>query len=104
MSEINEIKIKLEEKLLELTSRAKTIDDDLSEAADDDWSENAVESEGDEVLEKIGNMAVDEIRKIKLALIKIEDGTYGICERCKVRVSVERLEALPYATRCINCS
>lgn len=50
------------------------------------------------------NLAIDEIRKIKIALSKIEDGTYGICRVCDERISPKRLEVLPYATRCIDCA
>jgi RNA polymerase-binding protein DksA len=37
------------------------------------------------------------------ALAKIESGTYGICERCGQPIAPERLEALPWATLCIDC-
>lgn len=104
MSDIMEIKAKLEEKLRELTARAKDIDDDLSEPPDDDWAENAVESESDEVLESIGSVALVEIRSIKAALSKIDAGTYGICGSCNKKIDAKRLEALPYATKCIKCA
>ena len=41
--------------------------------------------------------------KIDRALKKIEDGTYGICELCKEKISQERLNAVSYATYCIKC-
>ncbi len=103
MSEITEIKAILEEKLRVLTARTRNIDDDLSEPPDNDWSENAVESENDEVLERVGGMALDEMRKIKQALAKIDSGTYGVCERCDKKIAPQRLKALPYATTCIKC-
>ena len=103
MSEITEIKAILEEKLRVLTARTRNIDDDISEPPDNDWSENAVESENDEVLERVGGMALDEIRKIKQALAKIDSGTYGVCERCDKKIAPQRLKALPYATTCIKC-
>jgi RNA polymerase-binding transcription factor DksA len=37
------------------------------------------------------------------ALRRIETGTYGTCVRCGKPISEERLEAIPYATRCIDC-
>ena len=37
------------------------------------------------------------------ALAKIEEGTYGTCDRCKRPISLGRLEAHPYATLCIEC-
>lgn len=104
MDDLKEIKAMLEEKLRELTARIEEIDDDLSEPPDPDWSENAVESENDEVLEEIGELAVEEMKKIRSALSKIEAGTYGVCEKCDAKISVKRLEALPYATTCIKCA
>ena len=43
------------------------------------------------------------IRKIKDALIRLEDGTFGICEECGGEISKQRLEARPIATLCIKC-
>ncbi len=43
------------------------------------------------------------IAKINEALERIEDGTYGICERCGRPISIERLKARPVTTLCIRC-
>jgi DnaK suppressor protein len=43
------------------------------------------------------------IDQIDLALSKIEEGTYGVCEDCGEHIAFERLEALPFATLCIGC-
>ena len=43
------------------------------------------------------------IGKIKDALQRIEDGTYGICESCEENISEERLKARPVTTLCIEC-
>ncbi len=40
---------------------------------------------------------------IDAALARIDAGTYGTCERCGNPISEERLEAIPYATLCIDC-
>ncbi len=37
------------------------------------------------------------------ALASLDDGTYGICENCGREIGQERLEALPYATLCLQC-
>jgi DnaK suppressor protein len=37
------------------------------------------------------------------ALQRIEDGTFGTCRRCGQPIALERLEALPHATQCIDC-
>lgn len=43
------------------------------------------------------------ILKIKEALARIEDGTFGICEECGEEISEERLKARPVTTLCISC-
>jgi RNA polymerase-binding protein DksA len=40
---------------------------------------------------------------IDAALGRIEDGTYGVCVNCGAQISPERLEAMPWATMCIDC-
>lgn len=37
------------------------------------------------------------------ALERIAEGTFGICESCGNPIGEERLEAIPYATKCIDC-
>lgn len=43
------------------------------------------------------------IKKIKKALDRIEDGSFGICESCGEDISIERLKARPVTTQCIEC-
>ena len=41
--------------------------------------------------------------KIKEALERVKDGTYGICEECGQKISEVRLKARPVTTMCIKC-
>jgi DnaK suppressor protein len=43
------------------------------------------------------------IAKIKTALERIKEGTYGFCEECGERISDQRLKARPVTTVCITC-
>jgi DnaK suppressor protein len=43
------------------------------------------------------------IRKIKLALEKFEDGSFGICESCGEEIALARLMARPVTAHCIQC-
>jgi len=43
------------------------------------------------------------INKIREALARIDDGTFGLCESCEEPISVERLRARPVTTLCIEC-
>jgi DnaK suppressor protein len=42
------------------------------------------------------------LHDVDRALVRIEEGTYGTCERCGAAIARERLEALPWASRCIE--
>jgi DnaK suppressor protein len=43
------------------------------------------------------------IKKIKKALERIDNGTFGICETCGEDISIKRLKARPVTTQCIDC-
>jgi len=43
------------------------------------------------------------IMKVKEALDRIENGTFGICESCGRPISEKRLMARPVTTQCIEC-
>ena len=38
-----------------------------------------------------------------MALKKIENKTYGICEMCDEEIGIQRLKAKPYAVFCVHC-
>jgi DnaK suppressor protein len=42
------------------------------------------------------------LTEIEAALGRIDDGTYGICVTCGQPIATERLEAVPYAARCVE--
>ncbi len=43
------------------------------------------------------------LAKLDLALKKIDDGTFGICETCEEPIGKKRLEARPETSLCIKC-
>lgn len=40
---------------------------------------------------------------IKEALVRLEDGSYGICHECDSEIADKRLAAIPWAVRCVKC-
>jgi DnaK suppressor protein len=40
---------------------------------------------------------------LDIALRRLDEGTYGLCEDCQATISEQRLKALPFARRCIDC-
>jgi RNA polymerase-binding protein DksA len=43
------------------------------------------------------------LNEIDDALVRLADGTYGKCRGCGGEIPTERLEAMPWATQCIDC-
>ena len=75
----------------------------VSGSADQHMADTATET----VEREIGNTleASDGrlLAAIDSALARIENGTYGTCVNCGARIAPERLEAMPWATLCIEC-
>ncbi len=45
----------------------------------------------------------EKLRNIDEALLRIEDGDYGICEECGCDIPIGRLRAMPFAHYCVKC-
>jgi RNA polymerase-binding transcription factor len=45
----------------------------------------------------------EKLKAIDAAFSRLERGRYGICEKCKQEIAIERLKALPFAAYCIDC-
>ena len=46
---------------------------------------------------------LDELRAIDAALLRMAEGSYGVCEACDKPIDVRRLNLTPQALRCIDC-
>lgn len=97
-------KQRLLDRLKELDSRLHSIEHTLEEPGPADTEDRATEREEDEVLEGLGNAGLDEITGIKHALVRIDNGTYGVCTACEENISEERLDLIPHTPMCRNCA
>ena len=96
----------LNEKLEELLKEAdRTVDgmtDAKAENFPDPTDRASLESNRNFTL-RIRDRERKLIVKIKEALTRIDDGSYGNCEECGEKIGRERLEARPVTTLCIDC-
>ncbi len=104
MTTLAERETQLKARFAELDKRLHGIEESLDDEPSKDFEERAVERESDEVLEGIGAAGLNELRQIKSALDRIENGTYGECASCGEAISQERLDAVPYTALCRNCA
>ena len=115
---LDKLKTKLEES-------KETIENELKKFAEknkeikDDWNtrypkhskgtgSQALEEEADKVEEYANTLPIEhslelQLRDINLALKKIKQGKYGICEKCGKKIRIERLEVYPEARFCSEC-
>ncbi len=98
------VRRQLESRLAQLLARAGKIEADLRKPGDRDWQERATERANDEVLERLDAAERGEVQEIRAALARLEDGRYGVCERCRGAISAERLSALPATQTCVACA
>jgi len=63
----------------------------------------ALDTAQDEISSQLAEVESRELANIERALVRIKSGTYGECEICGNKIPVARLNALPYATSCIEC-
>ncbi|MBY0471262.1 TraR/DksA family transcriptional regulator [bacterium] len=96
----------------ELESRRSTLAKDLQQATAD--LINTEESYADSVdqasaqtdrtfILQLKNRERDELWQIDEALRRIEEGTFGECERCEETIAEARMRANPSTTLCIDC-
>jgi DnaK suppressor protein len=45
----------------------------------------------------------EKLQAIESALERIEEGSYGICEKCGEEIAQERLEVMPFTRLCLTC-
>ncbi len=50
------------------------------------------------------NSSQKQLRLVEDALAKLEQGTYGLCDRCGKAIDLARLEAIPYTPLCLSCA
>lgn len=74
-------------------------------ATDDtqDVADQAVQSYQKELLFRQGTSGHEQLTLVRLALERLEEGTYGDCLHCEKTIGVKRLEALPWTPFCIDC-
>jgi RNA polymerase-binding protein DksA len=97
----------------ETLQRLATLTDDFAEVVEASRDSNADDEHDPEgatiafersQLDALANQARGHLAEIDAAVARLEDGTYGVCERCGQPISDARLLARPVARTCITCA
>jgi len=103
---LNEERARIEVDLAGLDS--ENVDLGISQQDEGGGAGNHIADDATDVMEQQRNYALIENlnnrrRDVIHALKRLDEGTYGTCERCGTAINPERLDALPFVTLCIDC-
>src|ERR1039457_1269669 len=104
MNEMRDLLLKMkEETLQEINKAIKSGSEKPSDEPSGDIYDQA-SNERDRELDLILNdRERAKLRNIDEALLKINEGEYGICEECEEEIPVGRLKIVPFARYCVKC-
>ena len=104
--EKNEIRKRIEQEIQTLRESIDTltelVSDDEVQSDANDWF-TSKENTGKEFNEQALSKAKQRLKVLDDVLKRIDSPSYGVCTRCHKAIPLERLKAVPTATRCINC-
>lgn len=93
-----------DEEITEQLARAREHHARLSAEYEDLLANRDVIQEDRDSVRQMVETAAANVRRLEQAVERIEQGTYGRCVKCGAPIPPERLEAIPDATTCVNCS
>ena len=109
-AELDEVRQELQAEIVELRAEiskseseiAERMGDAVADAGDDPADAGAKTFQREHELALTHN-ARDLLAQNEQALVKIADGTYGVCASCGEPIGKARLQAFPRATLCVSC-
>ena len=104
LDEMKAMLLKMKEDTLKEISRAMKsgTDSQTGEPSGDIYDQASSERDRELGL-LLGDRDREKLRNIDEALLKIEEGEYGICEECEEEIPVGRLRVMPFARYCVKC-
>lgn len=91
------------EEILVAYNKNKTYGKEADEDGAQDIADKAANSYTKEFLFSLSNNERDMLQLVDEALIRVEGRLYGVCVVCEDEMDKKRLEAVPWAKRCISC-
>ena len=92
-----------EETLLEINKALKSGSDLSVDEPSGDIYDQASSERDRELGLLLGDREREKLRNIDEALLRLEEGEYGICEECEEEIPIGRLKIVPFARHCVKC-
>ena len=103
ISELRQILVKRRDALRKALAGDLSLLKELRQQSSGDMVDAGLDAEHEEISAQLAEVESRELASIENALERIREGQYGLCETCECAIPMARLQALPYATLCINC-
>ncbi len=104
LDEIKQMLLKMKEDTLKEISKAVRSGSDLPSGEPSGDIYDQASSERDRELGLLlGDREREKLHNIEEALMKMEEGEYGICEECEEEIPIGRLKVMPFARYCVKC-
>ncbi len=104
LDEIRQMLLKMKEDTLKEINKAVKSGSDLPSGEPSGDIYDQASSERDRELGLLlGDREREKLHNIEEALMKMEEGEYGICEECEEEIPIGRLKVMPFARYCVKC-
>jgi DnaK suppressor protein len=101
-TELNKYKAMLEAKQAELSAGLRNREDIAIEKTPDAIDEVQLAGERELAIRNLDRES-NLLRNVKGALVRVADGSYGVCMHCEEDIKTKRLDAVPWTKYCIKC-
>jgi DnaK suppressor protein len=95
--------VQKKKEILEAYEKNKTYGKEADEEGAQDIADKASNSYTKEFLFSLSNNERDMLQLVDEALVRIDDHRFGVCVVCEDEMDRKRLDAVPWAKRCISC-
>ena len=104
LEEMRGVLLRMKEETLQEISKAMKSGSDIStgEPSGDIYDQASNERDR-ELLLLLGDREREKVRSIDEALLRIDEGEYGVCEECEEDIPLGRLKVMPFARHCVKC-
>jgi DnaK suppressor protein len=96
------LRASLEEERDQLKAQLAELGDDGDLSYDENFADSAQVAGQQGANRALSGQLAENLAEVQRALAKMDDGTYGRCERCGKEISEARLEAMPATPYCID--
>ena len=100
--EMTSLKAALEARMAAITDNGSKREDIVIQQAPDSFDAVQMNTERDLTIALLNHETL-QLRNLRGALRRLEDGSYGTCGQCEEEISPKRLKALPWAILCLKC-